>query len=63
MEIPEDKNIKEALKTNQPIVYTFPDSSASIQFKKLAAKLIGEDYNESLEKRLFYNILSKLGLK
>ncbi|MBW2985344.1 P-loop NTPase [Candidatus Woesearchaeota archaeon] len=62
-EIPHDTNIKESLKANQPLVYAFPESSASIEFKKLAAKLIGEDYSGSVSTNLFSAILTKLGLK
>lgn len=61
-EIPYDKNIYSALKLNQPLVYSFPDSSASIEFKKLAAKLIGETYLDSLNKSFFSIITEKLGL-
>ena len=60
-EIPNDNNIINALKLNQPIVYSFPDSSASIEFKKLAAKLIGEEYTMPTNKSLFSTILEKLG--
>ena len=61
-EIPHDKNIYSALKSNQPLVYSFPDSSASIEFKKLAAMLIGENYSEIPNKSLFSILFEKLGL-
>ena len=61
-EIPHDKNIYAALKSNQPLVYSFPDSSSSIEFKKLAAKLIGETYAGPINKNLFSLISKKLGL-
>lgn len=37
--IPEDKNVKESLLMKNPVVYTHPDSPASIEFKKLAELL------------------------
>ena len=61
-EIPNDNNIYNALKSNQPLVYSFPDSAASIEFKKLAAKLIGKNYSESTHKSLFSILYEKLGL-
>ena len=37
--IPEDKNVREALSMKNPVVYTHPESSASIEFKKIAELL------------------------
>ena len=61
-EIPDDVNISYTLKSNQPLVYSFPDSAASIEFKKLAAKLIGVNYPETTNKSLFLLLSEKLGL-
>ena len=61
-EIPDDGNISSALKSNQPLIYSFPDSSASIEFKKLAARLIGGTYPETTNKSLFSMLFKKLGL-
>lgn len=55
--IPEDKNIKKSLAIQRPVVMCYPDSPASIQFFRLAAYLIGEEYPygflDRLLKRLF----------
>tara|TARA_Y100000310_G_scaffold147681_1_gene146939 strand:- start:260 stop:1024 length:765 start_codon:yes stop_codon:yes gene_type:complete len=61
-EIPQDKNIKNSLKANQPLVYAFPESLASIEFKKLAAKLIGAEYSGSENTGLLSTILASLGI-
>jgi len=42
--IHENQDIREALKQRQPVVYSHPDSKVSIQFRKLAANLIGQEY-------------------
>lgn len=46
--VPEDPLVKRALLLRHPIVYTHPDSPASIGFKKLAARLVGQVYRETL---------------
>lgn len=43
--IPEDKNIPLSARVNSPIITTHPESKATIAYKKLAAKILGEDYN------------------
>ncbi|MBW3013605.1 MinD/ParA family protein [Candidatus Woesearchaeota archaeon] len=43
--IQEDHDIREALKQKQPVVYSHPDSKVSIQIRKLAANLIGQEYS------------------
>jgi septum site-determining protein MinD len=42
--IPEDENVKRSIAMKQPLVYAFPHSPASRAIKKLAARMIGEDY-------------------
>lgn len=42
--IPEDDNIRKALKKNHPVVYSHPDSPSSTAYKELAALLIGQKY-------------------
>lgn len=59
--IPEDNQIKNSLKMNHPLVYAFPDSPASIEFKKLAAVLMGKRYEENIGKGFLQNLLNKLG--
>ena len=50
--IPEDKKIKESLRQREPVVYLFPKSEAAIAYKKLAAKLIGREYDEVVEEEV-----------
>ena len=65
--IPEDESIRQALHMKHPVAYSHPESRASIQFKKLAAKLIGEKYAERLEEEdregAFGKILKALGFR
>lgn len=42
--IPEDNSVLRSLALKHPVVYTHPDSAASIGFKKLAAKVMGQNY-------------------
>ncbi len=42
--IPEDKRVREAFRENNPVVYSDPGSKAAVEFKKLAALLIGQEY-------------------
>ncbi|MBN2518300.1 MAG: cell division ATPase MinD [Candidatus Altiarchaeota archaeon] len=42
--VPEDKNIKRAIFERIPIVYHSPYSPASIEFRYLAARLLGKSY-------------------
>ncbi|MBW2983647.1 P-loop NTPase [Candidatus Woesearchaeota archaeon] len=37
--VPEDKNVRESLLTKNPVVFTHPDSPASLEFKRLAELL------------------------
>lgn len=63
--IPEDKNIRKSLILSNSIVNSYPDSKAAIAYKKLAASLIGRNYEEELKKEetgFFYRILSSLKL-
>lgn len=45
--IPEDNSVMRSLALKHPVVYTHPDSAASIGFKKLAAKMMGQDYKHN----------------
>ena len=42
--IPEDEMVRLATKVKFPVTYTYPDSLASISYKKLAAQLVGQRY-------------------
>ena len=63
--IPETDDMKKSLVVKHPLVYYYPKSNAALAFKKLAAGLIGEDYEGYVneKKSLFGNILKKLGFK
>ncbi len=49
-EVPEDEEIRKALKKNHPVVYSNPDARPSTAFKELAALMIGQKY-EVLDKK------------
>lgn len=46
--IPEDRYVKFALAEKEPVVYAYPSAAVSIQYKKLAASIIGEEYDAKL---------------
>ncbi len=50
--IPEDESVKKAISMKKPLIYTYPNSPASRAIKKLAARMIGEDYR-TLEPETF----------
>lgn len=62
--IPNDNAIRKSLYLKNPVNYTHPKSGASVAYKKLAAKLIGEKYIESVEEKepLYKYVLRRLGL-
>ncbi len=57
--VPHDINILRAQAEFQPAVYFKPNSDASVEFKKLAACLIGEKYNPLRWREIFQNISPK----
>jgi len=62
--IPEDKNLKEALQLKHPVVYSHPESPSSINFKKVAAYLIGTTYEYPIKKDTqLEKFLKKTGIK
>ncbi len=65
--IPEDTKIKKSIKLKHPVTYAYPMSPASVSFKELAAKLIGQKYETELEKdekkSMFSHVLKRLGLR
>ncbi len=62
--IPNDETIRKSLYLKNPVNYTHPTSRASVAYKKLAAKLIGDRYVESIEEKepLSKYVLRRLGL-
>ena len=59
--IPEDENVKRSIAMKQPLVYAFPHSPASRAIKKLAARMIGEDYRVLEPETITEKILRILG--
>ncbi len=62
--IPYDKSVREALTMRDAVVLTHPRSQAAVSYKKLAASIIGREYNEEPEKKrekIIKSILKKLG--
>ena len=60
--IPYDKAIRESLVKKDPVIYTHPRSKSAIGYKKLAASLIGIEYDERVESK-FSSFLRRVGLK
>lgn len=48
--IPDDNSVREALNLKDAVVLTHPKSDVAISYKKLAANLLGQEYNEEVEK-------------
>src|SRR3989344_5199345 len=61
--IPEDPDMRRALKLNHPITYTHPDNESSIKFKKVAARLIGTTYIGGKHDSKVEGFLRKVGIK
>ncbi|HLP79224.1 MAG TPA: P-loop NTPase [Acidobacteriota bacterium] len=63
--IPYDDNIRQAQTIRHPAVYVHPESAASVAYKKLAANLIGQQYEPALKSgsRNFVSyILARIGI-
>ena len=65
--VPEDSAAREALSAKLPMVHSHADAPASVEFKKVAARLLGDHYVNQLEEEektsLFSYVLKLLGLK
>lgn len=63
--IPHDKAVRDSLTRKDAAVFTHPKSKAAIGYKKLAASLIGREYEEEVEVEdgFFIGLLKKMGLK
>ena len=60
-EIPFDEEVEKSLCLRYPVVFTQPLAKSSVEFKKLAARLIGSEYKPTLiEKK--QSLLKTLGL-
>ena len=49
--IPEDRAVKFSQAKKNAVLHTDPSSAAAIQYKRLAADLLGENYQEELPER------------
>ena len=64
--IPEDRAVKFAIANKESVVHAHPNSASAIQYKKLAADLLGVKYNERIEyptSTFFDGVLRWLGFK
>jgi septum site-determining protein MinD len=59
--VPYDKAIRSSLLKKDPVVYSHPKSKSAIAYKKLAAELIGIEFNEKPEGKFieFFNKLKR----
>lgn len=57
--IPEDDKVPESIANGKPIVLSHPNSAASVNIKRFAASLIGEEY---IQKGFWYSLKKMLGL-
>ena len=60
--IPHDKAIRQSLLRKDPVVFTHPRSKSAIAYKKMAANLIGVEFNETVEGN-FSKFLRNLKIK
>ena len=58
--IPEDTAVRKAMVSKNTIIDSYPKSSSSIAYKKLAAKLIGEDYQEDINQKKTKTIIDAI---
>ena len=68
--IPEDHAIKKSHFLRNPVVYAFPESASAIAYKKIAAGLLGQKYQEKVavhhhpeQKSAMHYIFKNLGLR
>ncbi len=60
--IPEDESIKKAIAIKKPLIYAYPNSPASRAIKRLAARMIGEDYRTIEPETFSQKILRMFGV-
>ncbi len=65
--IPEDRAVKFSQANNEAVIHSHPRSASAVQYKRLAADLLGIDYHERPEVMqqggLVYGVLRFLGFK
>ncbi|MBU0535456.1 MAG: cell division ATPase MinD [Nanoarchaeota archaeon] len=47
--IPDDTSVPKSIVARQPMVYLYPDTPASLAFKRIAAQMMGQDYTHSIK--------------
>lgn len=62
-EIPFDENVPQSIHKKYPVVDSAENSKAAIAYKKLAANIIGEKYEDTIDEGIFNYILKRLGFK
>ena len=55
--IPHDEKVDEAISAKEPIVRYAPRSKSAVEFNRLAANLVGEEFEEPLHNRGFWTSL------
>jgi septum site-determining protein MinD len=60
--IPEDDDVKRAIAKKKPLVYSYPKSPSARAIKKLAARMIGEDYRNLEPESFGQKLLRMFGL-
>ncbi|MCD6547727.1 MAG: cell division ATPase MinD [Nanoarchaeota archaeon] len=60
--IPEDECVKKSIAMKKPLIYAFPNSPASRAIKKIAARMIGEDYRTLEPETITQKILRIFGI-
>lgn len=63
--IEEDEILRNSLLEGEPIIKVHPKSKSAIEYKKLAARILGQKYKEEYEEQnhIFFNILKFFGIK
>ncbi len=49
--IPEEESVRKSCQLKHPVPYTHPESEVSTAYKKIAARLVGEEYHPSLPRK------------
>jgi len=57
-----DETIQHSQSLKHPVVFTHHDSSATVEYKKLAANLIGKEYSPQKEMTFLSYVFARLGL-
>lgn len=64
--IPFDHDVRKSLQLNHPVCYSHPLATSTVSFKRIAARLIGEKYEEHLNneerQNMFTYVLRQIGI-